>query len=123
MAWEREREAKIQAHMAEPVMVSLSCAICGAPSARVELVAPGHLPVEWEQWPGTVQASILREREPGQWYLLVRGIATYNGYGNTIDAARAGRIARARIARAVCVSLDKAGVASISTKISSALLQ
>jgi hypothetical protein len=95
LAWEREREAKIQAHLAQPVMVSPSCAICGTPAARVELVAPGHLPAQWEQWPSTVQASILREREPAQWYLLVRGVATYNGYGDPIDASRAGRIAQA----------------------------
>ena len=41
----------------------------------------------------TVQASIARQREPGQWYLLVKGIATCNGYGDPIDAIRAGRIA------------------------------
>ena len=95
LAWERECEAKIRAHMAQPVMASPACAICGTPSARVEVVAPGHLPAQWEQWPSTVQASILRQREPGQWYLLVRGVATYNGYGDPIDAARAGRIAQA----------------------------
>src|SRR5689334_14248394 len=41
----------------------------------------------------TVQVSILRQREPGQWYLLVKGVATYNCYGDPIDACRAGRIA------------------------------
>jgi hypothetical protein len=43
------------------------------PSARVELVAPGHVPAGWEQWPGTVQDSIVQRREPGQWYLLFKG--------------------------------------------------
>jgi hypothetical protein len=28
-----------------------------------------------------------------QWYLLVKGIATYNGYCDSIDAGRAGQIA------------------------------
>ena len=65
------------------------------PSARIELVAPGQLPAEWDQWPSTVQDSIVRQREPGQWYLLFKGIATYNGYGDPIDASRAGRIAQA----------------------------
>jgi hypothetical protein len=40
-----------------------------------------------------MQASIVRKREPGQWYLLVKGVATYNGYGDPIDASRAGQIA------------------------------
>ena len=54
---------------------------------------PGQLPAEWDQWPSTVQGNILRRRQPGQWYLLVQGIATDNGYGDSIDASHAGRIA------------------------------
>ena len=81
--------------MAEPIVVTPPRASCGTPCARIELVAPGQLPPEWEQWPSTVQGNILRRREPGQWYLLVKGIATYNGYRDPIDASRAGRIAQA----------------------------
>ena len=95
LAAERDHEAKTWAHMATPMVVTPPCAACGTPSARVELVAPGQVPAEWEQWPGTVQASIVRQRQPGQWYLLFKGVATYNGYGDPIDASRAGRIARA----------------------------
>lgn len=43
---------------------------------------PGQRPAEWEQWPSTVKNSIVRQREPGQWYLLFKGVATYNGYGD-----------------------------------------
>ena len=81
--------------MATPIVVTPPCAACGTPSARVELVAPGQAPAEWDQWPGTVQASIMQRRQPGQWYLLFKGVATYNGYGDPIDASRAGRIAQA----------------------------
>ena len=88
LAWEAEREARVRAQMARPMVVTPRCAVCGTPSARVELVAPGHVPAGWEQWPGTVQASIARQREPGQWYLLVKGIVTYNGYGDPIDASQ-----------------------------------
>ena len=95
LAWEREREAQVQAQMAEAIVVTPPCAACGTPSARIELVAPGQFPAQWEQWPSTVQASIVRQREPGQWYLLFQGTATYNGYGDPIDASRAGRIAQA----------------------------
>jgi len=95
LAWEREREAQIQAHMAKPIVVTPPCAACGTPSARIELVAPGQLPAEWEQWPSTMQGNILRRREPGQWYLLVKGITTDSGYGDPIDASRAGQIAQA----------------------------
>jgi len=92
LAWERDREAKMRAQMARAMVVTPPCAVCGTPAARVELVAPGQWPAGWEQWPGTVQHSIIREREPGQWYLLFKGIAAGNGYGDPIDASRAGRI-------------------------------
>jgi hypothetical protein len=95
LAWEREGEAKVQARMAKPIVVSPPCAACGNPSARVELVAPGQLPAGWEQWPSTVQGGIVRQHEPGQWYLLFQDIATDNGYGGSIDASQAGRIAQA----------------------------
>jgi hypothetical protein len=93
LAW--EREALVQAQMAQAMVVTPPCAVCGTPSARVELVAPGRLPAEWEPLPSTMQASILRQREPGQWYLLFKGAAADNGYGDPIDASRAGRIAQA----------------------------
>jgi hypothetical protein len=76
LAWEREREALVRAQMAKAMVVAPPCATCGTPSARIELVAPGQLPAEWEQWPSTVRASIVRRREPGQWYLLFKGVAT-----------------------------------------------
>ena len=37
----------------------------------------------------------MRQREPGQWYLLYKGVAACNGYGDPIDASQAGRIAQA----------------------------
>ena len=86
---------QVRAQMAQPMVVTPPCAVCGIPSARVELVAPGHLPAEWKQWPRTVQASIQRQRQPGQRYLLFKGVAAYNGYGDPIDASRAGQIAQA----------------------------
>lgn len=90
---EPEHAATAWARMAEPVVVTPPCAACGTPSARVELVAPGQLPAQWNQWPSTAQASISRQREPGQWYLLVTGPAAGNGYGDPIDISRAGQIA------------------------------
>src|ERR1019366_6969861 len=73
LAWEREREA------------------------LVELEAPGRLPAQWEQWPRTVQDSIERQRQPGQWYLLFQGVASCNGYGDPIDASWAGRMSPAAL--------------------------
>jgi hypothetical protein len=80
--------------MAQAMVVTPPCAVCGTPSARVELEAPGHLPAEWEQWPRTVQDSIERQRQPGQ-CLLFKGVASCNGYGDPIDVSEAGRIAQA----------------------------
>jgi len=66
LAWEHEREVKVQAHTAKPMVVTPPCTACGSPSARIELLAPGQFPAEWEQWPRTVRASIMRQRKPGQ---------------------------------------------------------
>ena len=109
LAWEREREALAQAQMAQAMVVTPPCAVCGTPSARIELVAPGRLPAGWEQWPRTVQDSIQRQRQPGQWYLLFKGVAADNGYGDPIDASRAGRIAQAFRSPACFAQVHTAG--------------
>jgi hypothetical protein len=95
LAWDRDSEAKARAQMAEAMVVTPPCAECGVAASRVELVAPGQLPAEWEQWPSRVRDIVSRQREPGQWYLLLKGTATENGYGDPIDASQAGRIAQA----------------------------
>ena len=79
--------------MAEAMVVTPLCAACGAPATRIELVAPGQLPVQWEHWPRAVRDSFGRHRGPGQWYLILDGVATGNGYGNPVQAGEAGRIA------------------------------
>ena len=94
LAADRDHEAKIQARMATPMVITPPCAACGAPSAHIELVAPGQLPAGWDQrLPGTMHGSILRRPEPGRWYLLATDIATGTSYGGPIDASLAGLIA------------------------------
>jgi len=93
-ARQKAKEDEGLAELAEAMLAAPPCAVCGTPSARIELVAPGGLPAEWERWPGTVRDTFLH-REPGQWYLLFDGVAAGNGYGDPIEASRAGRIARA----------------------------
>lgn len=87
-AAERDREALVQAQMNQPMVVTPPCVVCGTPSARVELVAPGRLPAGCEQWPRTIRDSIRQQRQPGGWYLLFKGVATENGYGNPSTPAR-----------------------------------
>ena len=93
LAWEREHEARIQARMAKPMVVTPPCAACGTPAAHIELLAPSQLPAGWDQWPTATHGSFLRRPGPGQWYLLRQNIATGNSYGGPIDASLAGRIA------------------------------
>jgi hypothetical protein len=94
-ARERDREAQVQARTAKAMLVTPPCAACGTPSARIELVAPGQYPAEWEQWPTTVQDSIVGRRKPGQWWLLFKGVAAGNGYGDPIDPSQAEQTAQA----------------------------
>jgi len=81
--------------MAAAMVVTPTCAACGAPAARVELVAPGQLPAGWEQWSAAVRDSVMRDRGPGQWYLIVDGVAAGSGCGRAVDPGEAGRIAQA----------------------------
>ena len=73
LAADQEHQAKIQACMAKPMVITPPCAACEAPSAHIELLAPGQEPAGCDQWPGTMQGSFLRRPEPGQWYLLIKG--------------------------------------------------
>ena len=68
-----------------------------------------------------MHGSVLRRRDPGQWYLLFQGIAAGNGYGDPIGASRAGRITQAS-RPALCFSqvqmagfYDEAGLCQDST--------
>jgi hypothetical protein len=93
---ERERETQIHARMARPMVVTPPCAVCQAPAARIELVAPGELPAGWEHWDSRKRDSFLRHHEPERWLLIFTGVAAGNGYGgDPIDAGRAGQIATA----------------------------
>jgi hypothetical protein len=79
--------------MAAGMVAAPPCLTCGSPSTRIELVAPGELPAEWEQWNSQRQGFFLLHREPERWHLIFKGIATENGYmGDPIDASRAEQI-------------------------------
>jgi len=41
------------------------CAVCGSPATRVEIVAPGRVPAEWEQWKAERRQAFEEHRDPG----------------------------------------------------------
>jgi hypothetical protein len=88
-----QARAQLMPEMAQAMVVTAPCAACGAPATRIELVAPGQLPAQWEQWPRTVRDHFMRHRGPGQWYLILSGVAAGNGYGDQVSAGEAGQIA------------------------------
>jgi hypothetical protein len=82
--------------MATGMVAAPRCAVCGSASARIELVAPGQLPAEWDQWDDERRDAFQRRRDPDRWQLLFEGIAAGNGWGgDPIDVGRAERIAGA----------------------------
>jgi hypothetical protein len=89
LAEERGHENQAWALLARPVIITPRCAICGIDSARIETIAPGHLPARWDKLPDTIQ----EQRQPGQWHLIAVGPADGSLYGVPIDAIRAGQIA------------------------------
>jgi hypothetical protein len=52
-----ERGAKVRAQLARPMAVTPSGAVCGTPSARVELVAPDNCPLNASSGPAQCRAA------------------------------------------------------------------
>lgn len=78
------------------MVVTPLCAVCGEPSARIELVAPGQLPADWDQWNDERQSAFQRRRDPDRWHLLFDGVTAGNGWaGDPIGASWANGIAEA----------------------------
>jgi hypothetical protein len=71
------------------------CEVCGLPSSRVELVARGGRPADWEQWSQDRKDAWQTRRGPDQWYLLFEGVVAGNGSGDPVSAQRAEQIAEA----------------------------
>lgn len=78
--------------MTSGMLAMPQCAVCGAPSSRVELVAPGELPADWPSWSQDRRDWFLGYRKPEQWYFFYEGVAAGNGSGNAIEPDRAARI-------------------------------
>lgn len=78
-------------------MVAASpCAACGSPSARIELVPPGQLPADWDQWGGERQDAFQRGRGQYLWHLLFEGATAGNGWaGVPIEDGLAERMTEA----------------------------
>jgi len=93
IAEERDHEARAWAHLATPMAVTVLCAACGTPAARIEIVPPGQLPAGWDQWPATLPGRFVRRPDPGEWYVLRHGIAGDDSYGGPMPAIRAGQMA------------------------------
>lgn len=92
--------------MAEPFVAVPACAVCGRPTSRVELIAPGGRPAEWDRWSAerrdsftqAVARAFTPAGAPGPrpgWWLLFSGVAAGNGNGDPVDVARAERLTRA----------------------------
>jgi hypothetical protein len=82
--------------MAKAMVAAPPCAVCGTPSACIELIAPGELPAQWTEWKASDQDTFLRlYRDSGLWHLLFHGPDSGSGLGQRIDAAWAGQIAAA----------------------------
>ena len=66
--------------------------VCGEPTSRVELIAPGEDPAEWEHWEEERRAALLRWRKSADWWLLLEGVESGNGGGDKVTVQRAFRL-------------------------------
>jgi hypothetical protein len=72
------------------------CAICGRPSATIEVVPPHELPAEWASWEEARQQAFAKYRATESHQLLYDGPGGSSGWvGEVIDQERAGQIVAA----------------------------
>ena len=82
--------------MAIGILAEPLCAACGDAAALVETVAPGQLPARWKRWSRKHRQAFEQHRDPAQWYLLFRGIASGSDrIGDPVGADRAEAIGAA----------------------------
>jgi hypothetical protein len=104
LAWIEEARA---ARRASPAVAGFAaepaCAECGTAAARVELTAPGHVPVRYPSWGAARQALFLLSHDFARWHLIATGVAGGNGDGDDVGRARAA-ILLAAFRRPLCYS-------------------
>ena len=81
-------------HTAGHLLVRPPCAACGAPASSIELVPPGAVPVEWNDWSTEEQQAFETYRNPTRWRFLVKGIEGGNGLGDDVSVEERGQVQR-----------------------------
>jgi hypothetical protein len=78
---------------AQSYVIEPPCAVCGKPSARLQLIPPGGQPVDWAVWSASRRQShldaVARSGKPDHWWWLVEWIESSNGLGDPVTAERA----------------------------------
>ena len=70
-------------------IINPPCAVCGKPSAHMELVPPGDLPSRFPTWKPELQETFHKYHDPSKWRWLFEGSVTYNGLGSDITEEQA----------------------------------
>src|SRR5688572_5105785 len=85
------RREKLTGELFQP-----ACAVCGKPSAVIEVIPPHEHPVEWRSWDSERQKLFRDYRDSDRYYLLYDGPGGGNGWvGDPTDPNRAEKIAAA----------------------------
>ena len=79
----------------EHLVVRPLCAVCGAPASSIELVPPGDVPLDWDNWPDEHRRVAAAHHDPTAWRLLFKSVGGGNGLGRDLAAEEAVRWAAA----------------------------
>ena len=77
------------------LVIEPPCAVCGVPTARIELVPPHGRPRRWPELSEGLRFAFLQYHEPTNWTFIYAGPGGGNGLGDDIDVNRAMQIRRA----------------------------
>jgi hypothetical protein len=68
-----------------------ACHVCGKRAVTLEIIPPGALPQEWDDWNAQSQQIFRERRKPDDYVLIYRGIAAGNGGAGTPKSEREAR--------------------------------
>jgi hypothetical protein len=76
-------------------IVRITCIVCDAHAARLELIPPGWLPAGWEGWDALQRVKFLNRRDRRSWWLIYEGLLIRNWPGQNVSVRDASKFAHA----------------------------
>jgi len=68
------------------------CSVCGKRAVLIEIIPPGELPHDWDEWSPGLQEAFLEGSRRGKYTYRFRGVMGGNGLGDLVSESKARHI-------------------------------